>query len=118
MLDRAGPTIRRVCSWVRVASLRTLPPGTVRRIRHDVAGTVDDIALVRDTDGTVHALDDTCSHFIASLSRGRVEDGCLVCPAHAARFNLDSGEETSGQRLAPVRVHQVEVRGSEVYLRA
>lgn len=102
--------------WVRVASIADLAPGTVTRVRREVARTPDDVALVRDVDGSIHALDDTCTHFVASLSRGRVEDGCLVCPAHGARFVLASGTETTGRWLPPVPVHRVEVRDSEVYL--
>jgi 3-phenylpropionate/trans-cinnamate dioxygenase ferredoxin subunit len=105
-----------VATWMRVASLADLAPGTVTRVRREQAGTVDDVALVRDADGSVHALDDTCTHFVASLSQGRVEGGCLVCPAHGARFHLYSGVETPTRRLLPVRVHRVEVRGTEVYL--
>jgi 3-phenylpropionate/trans-cinnamate dioxygenase ferredoxin subunit len=105
-----------VAKWTRVASLADLAPGTVTRVRREQAGTLDDIALVRDADGSVHALDDTCTHFVASLSRGHVEGGCLVCPAHGARFLLDSGAETPARWLPPVRVHRVEVRGTEVHL--
>jgi len=105
-----------VTRWIRVASIADLAPGTVTRIGREVTGASDDIALVRDTDGSVHALDDTCTHFVASLSRGRVEDGCLVCPAHGAQFLLNSGAETTARWLPPLRVHRVEVRGAEVYL--
>jgi 3-phenylpropionate/trans-cinnamate dioxygenase ferredoxin component len=82
----------------------------------DVTGTPDDIALVCDVDGSLHALDDTCPHFLASLARGRVLEGCVECPAHSARFDLRTGYEVSGALSASAVVHEIEVRGTDIFL--
>jgi nitrite reductase/ring-hydroxylating ferredoxin subunit len=48
------------------------------------------VVLVHD--GQVYAMEDACNHSGASLLRGWIEDGCLVCPAHAYAFDLKTGE--------------------------
>lgn len=103
-------------TWRPVAHVDDLSPGDVRRIDAAVAGTTGDVALVRDEHGTFHAVDDTCTHFIASLSRGRLDGGCLVCPAHGARYLVTSGAEVSGRGHAPLLVHRVRVCGDQVQL--
>lgn len=53
------------------------------------AATIHDewIALFRDRDGRVTALQDRCLHRAARLSRGRVENGDLVCPYHGWKYD-------------------------------
>ncbi len=67
------------------------------------------VAVVRDEDGDVHAVDDTCSHANVSLSEGEV-DGCTIeCWLHGSRFDLRTGEPTvpagdpPGRRLPRTR---------------
>ena len=60
-------------AFVPVAALVTSPPA--RPI--DVAIGDLEIALVRDEDGGVHALEDLCSHDEIALSDGDVE-GCTI----------------------------------------
>ena len=50
------------------------------------------IAVFRNAEGTLHAIDDTCPHAGASLAEGDLEDGCVTCPLHAWRFELATGE--------------------------
>lgn len=55
-------------------------------IKVQVAGT--SVALFR-SHGQVSALLDRCPHRGVSLSLGKVEDGCLVCPFHGWEFQGD-----------------------------
>lgn len=48
------------------------------------------IALFRDGDRIV-AIDDRCPHAGASLGRGWIEGGAVVCPLHRWRFSLGDG---------------------------
>ena len=70
-----------------VAYLDDLEPGTVMGI--EVEGV--EIALARDTGGTVHALGDLCTHRSVNLSDGDVEDGALECWKHGSQFDLRTG---------------------------
>ena len=56
-----------------------------RPIERVVAG--HSITLFRDATGQARALDSECPHRGSNLARGRVIDGCLVCPYHAWRFD-------------------------------
>jgi len=85
-------------------------------VSSDVTGTPDDIALVCDLDGSLHALDDTCPHFMASLALGRVHAGCVECPIHSAKFDLRTGRELSGKFSARAVVHRIIVRGASIFL--
>jgi 3-phenylpropionate/trans-cinnamate dioxygenase ferredoxin subunit len=65
--------------------------------------------VVRVEDGTVHAIDDECTHGKVSLSEGEV-DGCTIeCWLHGSRFDLLSGRPTSLPATVPVAVHTVQV---------
>ena len=101
---------------IRVASLDEVPEGEGLKVARTVTGTPDHIALLRDTDGSVWALDDTCTHETASLAEGWVEDGCVECPLHAAKFRLKDGSAQCLPATEDVRAHRVEVRDGEVYL--
>ena len=47
------------------------------------------IALFRDADGNVRALEDACPHKGVELHRGDVVDNALVCPYHGWEFDGD-----------------------------
>ena len=70
------------------------------RPTHVRAGS-EDLVLVRAGD-TVHALAQSCAHLGAPLSRGKVEDGCIVCPWHQSKFRLEDGRAEAG----PTAYHQ------------
>lgn len=66
----------------------TLPPGSVARAG---AWTVANRA------GMFRAVSSRCRHQLADLSKGSLDpDGCLVCPWHGARYDLDSGDMVAG----------------------
>lgn len=101
---------------IRVAALDDIPQGEGIAVDKAITGTVDDIAVLRDTDGTVWALDDTCTHETASLADGWVEDGYVECPLHSSKFCLKSGEVQGLPATRDACPHRVEVRDGEVYL--
>ncbi|WP_010119584.1 non-heme iron oxygenase ferredoxin subunit [Corynebacterium nuruki] len=78
-----------------------------------VTGTVGDIALFFDG-ATYYALDDTCTHETASLADGWVEDGCVECPLHAAKFCLGDGSVQSMPATESVAAHTVVVDGDDI----
>ena len=49
-------------------------------------------------DGTVRVADGLCPHREGPLAEGRVLDGCVACPWHWYKFDLDTGEcRTTGK---------------------
>lgn len=101
---------------IRVASVDDIPEGEAIAVPREVTGTDDDIAILRDEDGTCWALNDTCTHETASLAEGWVEDGYVECPLHSSRFNLKTGEVVGLPATVDTVAHRVEVRDGEVYL--
>jgi nitrite reductase/ring-hydroxylating ferredoxin subunit len=72
--------------WYQIGYSEDLVAGQVRELRY----FGEDLVLFRDGDGTARLLDAYCVHLGAHLGRpGRVEDGCLVCPFHAWRYDGD-----------------------------
>ena len=49
--------------------------------------------------GDVRAVSSRCRHQLADLSKGSLDaNGCLVCPWHGARYDLDSGTMVQGPK--------------------
>lgn len=75
------------------------------------------VAVVRDGDGSCHALADRCSHDGGPLSQGSVEDGCLQCPWHGSSFRLADGWNATGPATAPQPVFDTRVQDGQLYVR-
>jgi len=98
--------------FVLVCRLDDLPVGSATQA--DVDGVL--VAMVRDAEGGVHAVDDRCTHADVSLSEGEV-DGCtLECWLHGSRFDLDTGEPTGPPATVAVAVYPVKIDGDDVYV--
>jgi 3-phenylpropionate/trans-cinnamate dioxygenase ferredoxin component len=67
-----------------------------------------EVLLINDG-GNVHALENRCSHADSPLDCGRVRLGWIACPAHGARFDLETGEALTGPATEPLRVFAVRV---------
>ncbi|NLT53836.1 MAG: non-heme iron oxygenase ferredoxin subunit [Actinomycetales bacterium] len=97
-------------SAVRVCALDDLDE--VGALRVVVAG--EPIAVVRDEEGHLHAIDDTCTHAQVSLSEGEVEGCTIECWVHGSRFDLRTGQPLSLPATRPVAVYAVTVEGDDV----
>jgi 3-phenylpropionate/trans-cinnamate dioxygenase ferredoxin subunit len=99
---------------IPVAALADLPVGEGVRVAADVP-----IAVFRtreEDEGSVYAIDDTCTHQRASLSEGWVEDAVVECPLHSVCFDLRTGQPDGLFTRVPVRTHQVVVLDGFVYV--
>ncbi len=103
---------------VKVCSTAALPPGTMKRFRHGSS----DLLLV-NLSGTIVALSNWCTHEGADLSKGDIQDGtCVVCPDHAATFNLRTGEVIGGpigeekNSITKLQTFEVSTHQEEVYV--
>lgn len=96
----------------RVASLGALKPGSAMKVVIDGIP----IALVRETQGDIHALGDRCSHGDISLSEGFVEDDSIECWAHGSKFELSTGTPRNFPAYEPVPVFAVEIDGDDVFV--
>ncbi len=72
------------------------------------------IVVVKDANGAVHAIGDTCTHGDISLSEGFVEDGGIECWAHGSMFSLQTGKPLTLPAYEPVPVFAVTVDAAGV----
>ncbi|MHB8275504.1 MAG: non-heme iron oxygenase ferredoxin subunit [Dermatophilaceae bacterium] len=98
--------------FVRVCSANDLP--TVGAVQVEIGGRR--VAIVRDSAGNIHAIDDTCSHANVSLSEGDVEDSEIECWLHGSRFDLRSGKPTGLPAITPIAVYPVKINGGDVFV--
>ncbi|GAB3583890.1 non-heme iron oxygenase ferredoxin subunit [Calidifontibacter terrae] len=99
-----------VTDYVRICSIDQLPQ--MGAVVADIDGRR--VAIVRDSHGTVHAIDDTCTHANVSLAEGEVDDCSIECWLHGSRFDLRTGNPTALPATAPVAVHTVKIDGTDV----
>jgi len=62
-----------------------------------------------NTGGAVHAIHNICTHAMAQMDGGWVEDGCIECPRHGARFDLATGDVRTPPASLPIPTFRVEV---------
>jgi nitrite reductase/ring-hydroxylating ferredoxin subunit/uncharacterized membrane protein len=98
--------------WTEALSSAELPEG--RPVVVEV-GRVP-VMLLRQ-DGTIAAVQSWCPHAGGPLEEGSFEDGCVECPWHGSRFELDSGRPVVGPASSPLRTFEVREEGGRVSVR-
>jgi nitrite reductase/ring-hydroxylating ferredoxin subunit len=99
--------------WAKVASVADVAEGQVHAVR--VGGR--EIALYHLPGGEFRATDNICSHEYAQLSDGWLEDGCIECPLHAARFDIRTGKALCAPAETDLQVFELKVEGGDLLLR-
>jgi len=96
-------------AWQRAASLSSIREGAV--IGVDVGGTP--VALY-NLGGKVYATHNVCTHALALLSEGWVEDGKIECPLHQGQFDIRTGKALCSPLTEDVRTYAVKVEGDDI----
>jgi nitrite reductase/ring-hydroxylating ferredoxin subunit len=78
----------------RLVALADLPPSGVIEVETARYGTL----AVGMAGGRPFAVSNVCRHQFAKLGQGQVRDGCLECPWHRARYDVETGEMVSGPK--------------------
>lgn len=103
-------------AFEQVATLDDFPDGGTLRV--DLGG--EPICLVRGSDGSVHAVHDTCSHQEYPLHEGYVEEHggrCFIeCSLHGSMFDVATGQPDSLPAVKPIPVYACEVRDGAVHV--
>jgi len=89
-----------------------VPDGGMMRFEFD---DIDPVLLC-NVEGILRAVDDECTHAIASLSDGRLDGAILFCPMHGGSFDIRTGKAKSLPCKQALRVHSVEVADGAVWL--
>lgn len=99
-------------AYERVCALSDLTVGEAAQAL--VGGLL--VAMVRDQNGHVHAVEDECSHGQVSLSEGDVQGCTLECWLHGSKFDLHTGAPKTPPATAAIRVYPVRLEGEDVYV--
>ena len=99
--------------FTAVAGTADIPPDSVKLV--EVGGR--SILLVHNED-RIFAVENRCSHAEEPLACGRVKRGWIACPAHGARFDLETGEALGPPATDPIATFAVRISGDVIEVAA
>ncbi len=95
----------------RVCSVGDVPPGEVR-----VVSCGGGSLAISNVDGTLHAIDNLCTHDDGPLGEGRLRGSRIICPRHGAAFDATTGRALTLPAVRDVRAYVVRVEGDHVFV--
>ncbi len=95
--------------WLVAATLEQLPPGSVIGI--ELQGR--DLAL-SNVDGSIHCIDNVCTHAFALLSDGWLEGTVLECPLHGGQFDVVTGKALCAPVTEDLAVYQTRMTDGQI----
>src|SRR6266540_2841904 len=101
----------RLPCWQRVASINEIDLDGVLGL--DVEGSP--VALYR-LGSEVFATAGICTHALAILSDGFVDDGKIECPLHQGQFDIRSGKALCAPATEDLRTYAVKLEGDDVFI--
>lgn len=98
-------------AWIEIDAANTLQNDEVMPL------TLGDrqLAVFRSED-EYFVTDNVCTHQYALLSDGYLEDGCIECPLHQARFDIRSGKAMCAPATSDIRTYPVKFEDSRVWV--
>ncbi|MCV0411130.1 non-heme iron oxygenase ferredoxin subunit [Nitrosopumilus sp.] len=97
--------------WVKACNLEQVKEGQLFRFVHG-----DKKLLLANLKGKIHATDLICTHADADLSTGFLSDEGVRCPLHLSVFNLENGKPQNLPAEIPLKVYNVKIDASEIYV--
>ena len=98
--------------FMPVTRASELSPGAMKWVAID-----RERVLIANVAGVFYALQDSCGHRRAPLSKGTLWGYVIECPLHFAQFDVRTGKLLSGPAGADVPTYQVLVEGDTVYVK-
>lgn len=96
----------------RLCDVSEVPPGSMRVVTASDGTSV----LLCNVDGTIHAVENTCSHGASALSDGQLIGCEIECALHKGRFDLTTGKATRRPAKRPIATFECSVDDGVVYL--
>ena len=79
---------------------------------------VDDrLLVVIHAGGAWYCLDDVCTHDGGPLGEGPLEEDAIVCPRHAAKFDIRTGAALTMPATEATLVHEVKEENGQIFVR-
>jgi nitrite reductase/ring-hydroxylating ferredoxin subunit len=89
-------------SFVTVARVEDVPPGTLRTVQAD-----DHEITLAHCDGGIFATQAHCLHLQGPLGEGKLEGCVLTCPWHGWQYDVRTGENEFDRAI---RLHKYDVQ--------
>lgn len=98
----------------KVASLSDVPDGQMIGVDYD-----SEPVVISNVAGKLYAMAAICTHAEAYLDSGWLDTDTLEieCPLHEGRFDIRTGQPTTGPVYDPVKPYEVQVEGSDILIR-
>ncbi|NQW21837.1 MAG: non-heme iron oxygenase ferredoxin subunit [SAR202 cluster bacterium] len=97
--------------FVKVAQVSEIKPGEMIGVE-----VSNEQVMISNINGTIHAIDDMCSHAYACLSDGELNGKEIECPLHGGVFNAITGQPLVPPVNEAVRVFQVQIEGDDIFV--
>ena len=102
-----------MADFVRVASLDDVPQGSMKGFEVGY-----DRILIVHTEKGLFAMNDECSHERVPLSDGKLmKSGQVLCTAHGARFNPETGAVEAPPAIVGVDTFAVKVENGDIFVK-
>ena len=95
--------------FVKVGQVSEIKPGEMISVEVD-----NEQVLLVNLNGSIHAVDDICSHAYASLSEGDLSGEEVECPLHGGSFNTITGVPINPPASESLRIFTVQVDGDDI----
>jgi nitrite reductase/ring-hydroxylating ferredoxin subunit len=96
----------------RLCAADALASGAMRRFEPPGRDPI----LLCNVDGAFHAIEDDCTHALASLSEGELDGAVIACPLHGGRFDVITGKALRLPCKVALRTFRVTVIEGEVWV--
>jgi 3-phenylpropionate/trans-cinnamate dioxygenase ferredoxin subunit len=94
------------------SKLDDVRPGKTKKVCFPNHGPI----LLANVNGTIYAVDDTCTHDDSSLALGCLREDKVKCTLHGSWFSVVTGEPTDEPADEPLQRYQVEINNSEIWI--
>lgn len=98
-------------TFVKAARAADIAPGAMKQVAIGPRRI-----LLANVGGRFYAVDDTCTHEDASLSRGALRGEWVKCPLHGSRFNVRTGEVTEEPATENLVIYSVRVETGDIWI--
>lgn len=95
--------------FIAVARTQDVPDGKVTAVEAN-----GHAIMLCHFEGQIYALENMCSHAQEPLACGRMRAGWIACPAHGARFDLETGEPLTGPASEPITTYPIRIVGDSI----
>lgn len=100
-----------MANWIKIVAAEDIPSMGSRKV---VIGE-EEIALFKNRDGEIFAINNICPHKQGKLSEGLVHESVVTCPLHNWDIDLATGEAL-GNDSGCTNVYESKVEDNFLYL--